>query len=354
MQLALEQLPTYLQQHGLPTLLSVFADSPLLLDDALQAVRHYAKQQGVDERSYFLQDSQFDWRQLLQGGHNLSLFASHRLLELELPEAKPGRDGADALKTYCEQPPPGQTLVIIGPKLKTEQLKSKWLAQLQQQGPVIHANSPERAALPRFVKQRAQRYQLQLEAAACELLAQWFEGNLLALDQELQKLALMDLAPPISASAIQASAQDHSRYNVFALQEAIVQGDQASALHRLQRLLEDEVELAILSWMLQREWQKLSTLAQAQARGEALAPLYPQLQIWRGQERLYQAFLQRMGDAGLRAAAQLLQRLELAFKRDSGEQVTTLVAHLVSLYCAAPKTQPHPAALAQRLCYTSF
>lgn len=350
MQLTAAQLPSYLQQHGLPPLLCIFGDTPLLLDDSLQIIRQYAKQHGVDEREYHRQDSSFDWRMLSQPSSNFSLFSSHRLLELELPEGKPGREGGDALRSYAEQPVADQTLVIIGPKLKAEQLKAKWYVQLQAAAPLVEANSPERRQLPRFIAERAQRYQLQLDQQAQQLLADWFEGNLLALDQELQKLALMDLPQPLNKQAISNAAEDQSRFSVFALQEAIVAGQLEPALHRLQRLFEDDAEIAILNWMLQREWHKLTRLESAIQQGEPLTRVYPQLQIWRSQEQAYQQFLRRMqSHQQLPQAADLLRRIELAFKRDSGEQLRTLITHLVCLYC-----NPAVAHLHAQLCYDSF
>lgn len=350
MQLSASQLSSYLQQHGLPPLLAIFGDTPLLIDDSLQVVRQYAKQHGVDEREYHRQDASFDWRMLSQSSNNLSLFSSHRLIELELPDAKPGRDGAEALRNYAEQPLADQTLVIIGPKLKAEQLKAKWFLQLQHGALMVEANSPERRQLPRFIAERAQRYQLQLDSQAQQLLADWFEGNLLALDQELQKLALMDLPQPLNQTAISAAAQDQSRFSVFALQEAIVAGQLEDALHRLQRLFEDDAEIAILNWMLQREWHKLSRLESAIQQGESLARVYPQLQIWRNQEQSYQQFLRRLQNHHqLAQAADLLRRIELAFKRDSGEQLRTLITHLVCLYC-----DPAAATVHSKLCYDSF
>ncbi|CAI8163026.1 DNA polymerase III subunit delta [Pseudidiomarina mangrovi] len=350
MQLSAAQLPQYLQQHGLPPLLCIFGDTPLLLDDSLQMLRQFAKQQGVDEREYHRQDAQFDWRMLSQPSNNLSLFSSHRLLELELPEGKPGREGGDALRSYAEQPVADQTLVIIGPKLKGEQLKAKWFLQLQANAPIVEANSPERRQLPRFIAERAQRYQLQLDNVALQLMADWYEGNLLALDQELQKLALMDLPQPLDQQAIRVASADQSRFSVFALQEALVAGQTEQALHRLQRLFEDDAEIAILNWMLQREWQKLCRLESAMQSGESLSRVYPQLQIWRQQEQAYQQFLARMqGGNQLAQAADLLRRIELAFKRDSGEQLRTLVTHLVCLYC-----QPSVAHLHAQLCYDSY
>lgn len=329
MQLAPAQLPALLERQGLPPVLSVFGDSPLLIDDALQMIRQHARHQGIDERLRWLQDGQFDWQQLQDQSASLSLFSSLRLIELELPEGKPGRDGGEAIRQYVQSPPSDQILIVIGPKLKQEQLKAKWYKELSEAGPVINANSPDRSALPRFVQARAQRYQLQLQADATQLLADWFEGNLLALDQELQKLALTNLPQPVTAAAIQTAADDQSRFSVFALQEAILQADLDTALHRLARLFEEGVEPAILNWMLQREWQTVSQLQQADNFAEACR----KNGVWRNQEQAYRQFCQRMSQHASTKAADLLARLEYAFKRDSGEHYPTLATHLVALYC---------------------
>lgn len=328
-QLTSAQLPSFFETNNLPPVISLFGDSPLLIDDALQLIRQQARKQAIEERIRWLQDSQFDWQQLLDQSASLSLFSNVRLVELELPEGKPGREGGDALRQYLSTPPPDQILVIIGPKLKQEQLKAKWYKELTSQALLINANSPDRTALPRFVQSRAQRHQIQLAPDATQLLADWFEGNLLALDQELQKLALSDLPQPISAAAIQSAAEDQSRFNVFALQEATIQGNLDSALHRLARLLEDDVEPAILNWMLQREWQTVSNLQQAANFSDACR----RNGVWRNQENAYRQFCQRMSAAAMSKAADLLVRIEYAFKRDSGEHYATLVTHLVSLYC---------------------
>lgn len=330
MQLTPAQLSDHIATHGLPVVLSVFGDAPLLVDDSLQQIRASARQLGVDERLRYVQDSQFEWRQLTDQSASLSLFSNHKLIELELPEAKPGREGGDALRRYLQAPPVDQTLVVLGPRLKQEQLKSKWYQELAAAGPVVLANNPERHALPAFIQQRAQHYGLPLAQEAIQRLALWFEGNLLALDQELQKLALIDLPHPITIEHIETIAQDQSRFNVFALQEAIVSGQLETALHRLQRLLEEDTEFAILNWMLQREWQLVMNLQQAENFEDACR----KNGVWRNQINAYRQFCQRLAAPQVMArAAQLLAQLELAFKRDTGAQLATLATHLVTLYC---------------------
>ncbi|WP_369743750.1 DNA polymerase III subunit delta [Pseudidiomarina sp. PP-1MA] len=342
MQLYSSQLTQHLQQHGLAPIVCVFGDAPLLVDESVQQLRRFARQQGIDERQRLLQDAQLDWSILHTASANLSLFSSQRLLELELPEGKPGREGGEALRSYAEQPSQDQILVIIGPKLKQEQQKAKWFQQLSKVATMVSANNPERQQLPRFIQQRAQRYQLQLDPSAVQLLADWYEGNLLALDQELQKLALSELPPPVTAALITSHSEDQSRFNVFALQEAILAADLDQALHKLQRLFEGDVEPAILNWALQREWTLVFSLQQALAAGQSFSAAAKQQRLWRSQEPAYRQFMQRMDASAMQVAGQLLSRLEYAFKGDSGDHYPTLVTQLVALYCRPQQLQQLP------------
>ncbi|MGI0152824.1 DNA polymerase III subunit delta [Pseudidiomarina sp. WS423] len=342
MQLYSSQLTQHLQQHGLAPIVCVFGDAPLLVDESVQQLRRFARQQGIDERQRLLQDAQLDWSILHTASANLSLFSSQRLLELELPEGKPGREGGEALRSYAEQPSQDQILVIIGPKLKQEQQKAKWFQQLSKVATMVSANNPERQQLPRFIQQRAQRYQLQLDPSAVQLLADWYEGNLLALDQELQKLALSELPLPVTAALITSHSEDQSRFNVFALQEAILAADLDQALHKLQRLFEGDVEPAILNWALQREWTLVFSLQQALAAGQSFSSAAKQQRLWRSQEPAYRQFVQRMDASAMQVAGQLLSRLEYAFKGDSGDHYPTLVTQLVALYCRPQQLQQLP------------
>lgn len=327
-----QQLSDVLASRGLPPVVCIFGDAPLLIDDAVQAIRNYAKSQGISERQRLTQDAQLDWTQVLASGASMSLFSEQRLIELELPEAKPGREGGETLRRYADEPNVDQILVVLGPKLKQDQLKAKWYQELTRHALLVTANAPDRAALPRFIDARARRYQLTLERDALSLLADWYEGNLLALDQELQKLALMGLQQPLSIETVKLSSQDQSRFSVFALQEAMAQGQVDEALHRLHRLFEEDAEVAIINWMFQREWQTISALQQAFARGETMSQAARSLPIWKNQEASYQQTAQRL-QGQQRAIVQLLKRLEFAFKRDSGEDYKTVAAHLVLLWC---------------------
>ena len=114
MKLAPAQLAKHLQGSLAPVYI-VSGDDPLLCQEAADAIRSAARQQGFDERQVFSADASFDWGSLLQAGASMSLFAEKRLLELRLPSGKPGDKGAAALIEYCSRPAEDTLLLVSLP-----------------------------------------------------------------------------------------------------------------------------------------------------------------------------------------------------------------------------------------------
>lgn len=73
---------------------------------------------------HWLQSKDFDWQQLSAGEQSMSLFGNMRLVELELPENKPGRDGSAALTEYAKNQADSEILVVIGDRLKRDPKQS--------------------------------------------------------------------------------------------------------------------------------------------------------------------------------------------------------------------------------------
>ena len=103
MQLSAAQLPTHLNK-GLKGLYTLHGDEPLLIQEALDAIRAAARAQGFTERSsHTVSGANFDWSEVLAAGGSLSLFADKQILELRIPSGKPGKDGSPALQQLAVQ-----------------------------------------------------------------------------------------------------------------------------------------------------------------------------------------------------------------------------------------------------------
>ncbi|MCA9973831.1 MAG: hypothetical protein KC425_26635, partial [Anaerolineales bacterium] len=92
MNLAPERLAGALEKP-LAGLYVVHGDAPLLVLEAGDAIRAAARRQGFDEREILISGPGFDWQTLFASTGTLSLFGSRKLLDLRIPNGKPGKDG---------------------------------------------------------------------------------------------------------------------------------------------------------------------------------------------------------------------------------------------------------------------
>ena len=188
----------------------------------------------------------------------------------------------------------------------------------------------ERQSL-QWLRDRARQLQLQLSAEALALLQQHCAGNLLAARQELEKLTLADLPQPLDASVLAQFLADHSSFTVFQLVDAILQGQADDALHRLQRLCQQDTEPVIIAWQLQKEALALRELAQAQQDGQPLAERYKTLAIWPKRQPLYQQALSRLSLPWLDYLLAELAAFDRLYKSGNLNNSDVALAHLVTL-----------------------
>jgi len=264
-----EQLTRQLQHSPLAPVYLLAGTEPLLVLEAARAVRAKARQAGFGERDVLHVEPGFDWARLTTAGASMSLFAERRIIELHLPDKGPGKAGSAALLDYIKQPATDTLLLVIAPQLTTSVRKNAWYKKLGAAGVVMFAWPVERRQLPNWIRQRAGNHGLQPTADACELLADYTEGNLLACAQEIDRLALLHGQGPLSGADVSAAAGDQARFDIFDLPAKALDGDTAGALRTLQRLREEGVDAVPILWTLVRETRLLYRVARASRAGHA-------------------------------------------------------------------------------------
>lgn len=232
MRIKLEQLPQQLQKQITP-LYTLSGNEPLLILEAADSIRTHARQQGYTERELFTVDQHFDWAELLNAGHNLSLFGERRILDIRIPTGKPGREGGKALEAYCAALPPDTVTLITLPRIDKQGQASKWFKALETTGTLIPVYPVERDQLPGWIGQRLAQQRQKADTATLQFLADQVEGNLLAAHQEIQKLALLYPAGNLTFDQVKDVVLNVARYDVYQLSDAMIAGDTA----RFQRIL---------------------------------------------------------------------------------------------------------------------
>ena len=270
MRLRAEQLPAALAQ-GLAGIYLVSGDEPLLVGEAADAIRAGARSAGCADRQVFFIDRSFSWDDLRLAGQSLSLFAERRLFELRMPSGKPDK-GAALLADLAARQQSDLTYLVITDKLDRKASDTPWVQAIEKHGAWVQIQPVEPAALPAWLRARAKMLRLEIEPEASQLIVDRVEGNLLAAQQELEKLGLLANGTPISVDLVLRSVGDSARYDVFQLGEAAAAGDAARALRVLLGLKSEGVEPTLILWALVRElrgmWQaRERNRLRSQARG---------------------------------------------------------------------------------------
>jgi len=278
MKLRPEQLNGSLKKSLLPIYL-ISGDETLLVQEAVDAIRQSARENGYDERHVFDVDRQFDWNSLLEDANALSLFSDKKLTELKLGKFKPGTPGSKALQHYCELNPDDNILVIAN-KLDSAALKSKWAQAIDKLGAIVQVWPVSLEEMPRWLAQRARQMQLQLDKDALDLLTDRLEGNLLAAHQELEKLRLLYGRETIDLKAVEASVGDSARYDIFDLTDACIAGKAKQAVKISAHLKMEGLEPSIVLWALSKEIRTLYALAQAQQQNIPPQSIFKQFRIF--------------------------------------------------------------------------
>lgn len=300
-----ERLAEQLAKRLLP-LYVVTGDEPLTALEAQDAVRAAARAAGHTERRVLSVEARFNWATLAESGGNLSLFGDRRLIEIRIPSGKPGVEGARALTAWAAAlPPDSVTLVVLGP-LDWRSKDSAWFKALANAGGVIEARVIERAALPGWIERRLARAGLAADRAVLEWLADRFEGNLLAAQQEIDKLALTLPPGRVTLADVEAAVVDVSRLEADALEDALLARDAARYARTLADLKDSGEHPVAFLWRLADFVRALLRLQSAVQRGEPLGAAMKAARVWDSRRPLIEKALARLDVTRLeRAQAQL-------------------------------------------------
>ena len=321
MQLAPAQLEKHLSL-GLKSLYVLVGDEPLAQRECLDAIRAAARAQGlassggqiVVERNSLTVERNFNWQQIEAYGQYISLFANLRLLEINIPNGKPGIDGGKALQALVSKPIPDTTVVIILPKLEREAKNSAWFSALEQHAVLIANDEVSAANLPKWIANRLGQQGQQASPQTLDFLANQVEGNLLAANQEVQKLGLLYPQGKLTDEAVREAVLNVSRFDAFQLGEAVLLGDAARTARILQGLQDEgENPVAVMSplmWVL----RPLVRVKQAEMRGENLQTAMTNARIFGDKQALTKRALARLSLRQLEAALQKLADIDKTAK----------------------------------------
>ncbi|NMG44339.1 DNA polymerase III subunit delta [Aromatoleum toluvorans] len=309
-----DQLPALLDKPLAPLYL-LHGNEPLLVLEAADLIRAAARRQGFEERETLVVGQGFRWDSLSAAAGNFSLFGGAKLIDLRIPNGKPGREGGEALQRHARRPGDGIVTLITLPELDWAARKATWFTALCDAGVAVELNAPERERLPEWIAARLARQHQSAPAEALTFIADHVEGNLLAAHQEILKLGLLHGEARLTLEEVQDAVLNVARYDIDKLRQALLEGDPVRCTRLLEGLQGEGAAPPLVLWALANEIRTLANLASGVAAGQQLAPLLKAERVFDERRRqAIQRALPRLKAASLRAALLHAARIDRIIK----------------------------------------
>ncbi len=287
------------------------SSEPLLVRDWLDELRPLLREHGFEDVQRFLADTSFDWQALVQEGDMMSLFSAKKCRIINLPTGKPGQQGGKVIQALCANPPEDSLFLFVSPSLDWQSKKAAWCKSIQSLGEVVELKPVNIDKLSDWILQRARRKGLEIDLQSAQFLADCTEGNLLATDQELEKLKIRFVEKKsIDFETIKSSVAQSSRYSNFLLTDACLAGDTPRALAILRSLATEGYATPQLRWSLQAALEQLDYLAQAKNSGGLSRRVWQSLRIWDSKQTLFTAALKRLRSGQIESLLQSCATLD--------------------------------------------
>lgn len=293
MKLPLQQLDQHLAKTVAPIYI-ISSDELLLVQDAIDQIRLAARKAGHTERQSLTVETGSDWGKLLYAeAHSLSLFATKRIVELHLANAKPNAAASKILQEIAASPLPDTVFIISSNKFDSRTEQTAWYKALEKSGVAIQVWPIALAQLPTWIMQRAKKSGLAFTLDAAQLLAEQVEGNLLAAAQEIEKIGLLQIKGMVDHHTIAEAVTDNARFDIFSLVECALSGNSLRAIRILDNLRAEDAEPVLILWALTREIRTLAEIANQLKQGTPINSLFTKFRIWEKRQPSMRRFLQQ-------------------------------------------------------------
>jgi DNA polymerase-3 subunit delta len=268
----------------------VSGDEPLQQMESLDLIRSYLRDNDFSEREILDVDAQFDWQRLMDEAANMSLFATRRIVELRLPSAKPGRQGSQVLKDYLSRPPEDTVLIINAGKIDGNSKKSAWYKTVEQSGMIVQCWPVAADKLSSWLQQRFRARDMDADNEVLAYISQHVEGNLLAADQEIEKLYMLLGPGKITYADVAEAVTSQSRYSVFELVDMLLVGNTKRVIKIISGLKAEGVVPVVVNWALAKD---IRLLAQASQDPSSADFMLKRSGVWQSRIAMFRSCMSR-------------------------------------------------------------
>ena len=317
MNIRFESLSSALAKNLEPLYL-LAGSEPLLVQESRDLIIKAAQEQGFLERQIYQADAKFDWHGLGMAGMEQSLFASRKIIDLRIPSGKPGTEGSKYFVDYCQQPDRDVLLIISCGAWDGAARKSKWATELANAGGLVEIWPVKPNELPGWIARRMKAAGLKAGDEAVRLLAEFVEGNLLAAQQEIDKICLLNTGDPVTVETIREAVSSSARFDAFRLGECLLQGKTAECLRVAAGLQRTGVAIQAVMGALIYQLNQLEGVRAALASGASESSAFARHRVFGPNQALFRQAVRRIPVKTLSTSFNLLKLVDQQSKGQAG------------------------------------
>lgn len=309
MRLASHQLEAQLSQ-GLNVFYTLCGDEALGKRESLDLIRKKAQQLGFAERHTFVVERNFNWQHVQSVAQSISLFSSQKLIEITIPTGKPGADGATFLQSMHNDELSDCCIVILLPSLDWREQKAAWVQSLEKSTTFIALEEPSPENLPNWLANRMAKHGQSTDRDTLQFLAHQVEGNLLAANQEIEKLSLLFGQGVIDAQSVREAVLNVSRFDPAQLGEAVLNGEIERTVRILQGLQDEGIPVITVMNPFLWAIKPLVKIKNAEQRGMTLQSAMSEARLFGERQEQARRALSRFSVKQLDAALAKLAEID--------------------------------------------
>jgi len=260
------------------------------------------------------------------------------MIDVRLPTGKPGVEGGRFFTSWAGRPNDERLLIVSCDEWDSASRKSRWAAELAAAGVLVEVWPVKAQNLPAWVERRMRAAGLKPQPEAVRLLADLVEGNLLAAQQEIDKLALLHPGGKVTVDAIRRSVGNNARFDAFRLGESLLAGQASECLKVAFSLRRTGVAIQAVTAALYYQLGQLDAVRCAVSSGESEARALGRQRVFKMAQPHFREALRRLSQ---RQIGDSFRALALADRQSKGQAAgdpwQTLDQMLLAL-CARSKS----------------
>lgn len=249
----------------------ITGDEPVQMRDAARMIRQRAKREGFDRRELRIIERGFAWEEL-PTLCSPSLFGDQAMLDMRVLSGKPDATAKARLKEWCEQSPEGSLITLQVPRLDNRALNEAWVRAIDKIGLIVRIMPMDERETRQWLQGALRKRELEMDNFEMDYFLSCVEGNLLAAEQELHKLHILNGPGSVSMESLQQSLGQDARYEAMDLAMAMLQG-RGRRIISVARNLESEGHDPVTTHaMLMREIRQLLALSRKPSGLDSIFP----------------------------------------------------------------------------------